>query len=329
MLRARVLGKPGWDNAIFVTADSGQGLVRLLFDCGGATLDGVPFSKLMQVDHLFFSHLHMDHVAGFDAFFRVNFERTSRENHIWGPPGTARIMAHRFGGYWWNHAPDIHATWFVHEVHAGQLVSFRFEAHEAFEVVHDAGTRPHDDGVILETPQVSVQAVALQHQGVSLGFVLREPPRVNVNTARLSALGLRGGPWLTQLKNGIKNELDVNGKTYTAQELQPLLDVEEGDSAAYFTDFLLTDAERERLAPLLAGVRTLFMEAQYAPEDAELALKNHHTTVQQGATLAAQAGVQQLVFLHLSRRYDAADWARMLKAAQDIFPTARFPDGWV
>lgn len=328
MLRAQVLGRAGWDNALFVTADSGQGLTRLLFDCGGGTLDALPFGEVMQVDHLLFSHLHMDHVAGFDDFFRINFERTGKGNHIWGPPGTARIMAHRFRGYWWNHAPDIRGAWLVHEIHQDRIVSCRFEAHEAFEVLHDAGTRPHT-GVVLETPQVSVQAVPLQHQGVSLGYVLREPARVNVNTARLAHLGLRGGPWLAQLKSGVQGELNVNGTMFDAGELQHLLEVEAGDSAAYFTDFLLSDAERERLAPILTGVNTLFMEAQYAPEDTELALKNHHTTVQQGATLARQAGVQELVLLHLSRRYDPADWARMLRAARGIFPAARFPEGWL
>lgn len=100
MLRAQVLGTPGGDNSLFVTADSGQGVTRLLFDCGGRTLDSLPFSEVMQLDHLFFSHLHMDHVPGFDEFFRVNFGRTSRENHLWGPPGAARILGHRFRGYW-------------------------------------------------------------------------------------------------------------------------------------------------------------------------------------------------------------------------------------
>ncbi|RJF71633.1 MBL fold metallo-hydrolase [Deinococcus cavernae] len=328
MLRARVLGKPGQDNALWVTADSGQGLTRLLLDCGGRTLEGVPVSEIAQVDHLLFSHLHMDHVAGFDDFFRVNFERTARENHVWGPPGTARIMGHRFRGYWWNHAPDIRGTWWVHEIDGAQVQSWRFEAHEAFEVMHSAGTRPHT-GTVLDTPQVSVQAVPLLHQGVSLGYMLREPPRMNVNTARLAELGLRGGPWLAQLKSGVAGDLDVNGAKCSAQSLRHLLEVEPGDSAAYFTDFLLSGAQRERLALILSGVKTLFMEGQYAPEDEELALKNHHTTVQQGALLAEQAGVETLVLLHLSRRYDAAKWAGMLRAAQDIFPAARFPAEWL
>lgn len=328
MLRAQVLGKPGWDNALFITVDRGQGMTRLLFDCGGHTLDSVPFSEIQQIDHLFFSHLHMDHVAGFDDFFRVNFERTGKENHLWGPQGSARILGHRFRGYWWNHAPDIQGQWFVHEIGVETVQSFRFEAHEAFEVMHDAGSREHT-GVILQTPQLSVQAVPLQHQGTSLGYILREPARVNVNMPVMTALGLKGGPWLAQLKQGVTGPLNVNGVQQDAAALRSqLLLTEAGDSAAYFTDFLLNEAETARLAPLLHDVQHLYLEAQYAPEDTELATRNHHTTVQQGATLARQAGVQALTLLHLSRRYDAAQWAQMLRAAQKIFPAATFPDHW-
>lgn len=328
MLRVQVLGGPAQDNALFVAADSGQGITRLLLDCGGHTLDAVPFSEVQQIDHVLFSHLHMDHVAGFDDFFRVNFERTSKENHLWGPPDSARILSHRFRGYWWNHAPGIQGTWFVHEVGPREIHSFRFEAHEGFEITHGAGTRLHS-GVILQTPQVSVQAVPLQHQGVSLGLVLREPERVNVNPAALTDLGLKAGPWLAHLKAGATETLNVNGTLYDADELRArLLQVEPGDSAAYFTDFLLDEPELRRLTPVLAGIKNLYLEAQYAPEDIDLATRHHHTTVQQGATLAREAGVQELVLLHLSRRYDAPQWSHMLKAAQDIFPRTQFPPAW-
>lgn len=328
MLRTQVLGRPGKDNALLVTADNGQGQTRLLLDCGGHTLDTVPPGEIMGIDHLLFSHLHMDHVAGFDDFFRVNFERSGRENHIWGPPGTARIVGHRFRGYWWNHAPGMTGSWLVHEVSADRVRSWRFEAHEAFEVAWPAGDRSHD-GTLLTTPQVSVEVIPLQHQGVSLGYVMREPDRVTTDAAALSALGLRGGPWLGQLKAGATGTLDVNGAPHDAAELRArLLRTEAGQSAAYLTDFLLDEVEHARLAARLAGVETLYVEAQYAPADAPLAARTHHTTSEQGARLALAAGVRELVLLHVSRRYRPAEWAGMLEAAQAIFPAARFAPGW-
>lgn len=328
MLSAAVLGQPTRDNALWVTADSGKGQTRLLLDCGGHTLDTLPLHEVQATDHLLFSHLHMDHVAGFDDFFRVNFDRQSRENHLWGPPGAAQILAHRLQGYWWNHAPQLRATWRIHEVDDAAVHTWRFELHEAFEIAHDEGRTPRT-GPLIETPHLRVDAVPLQHQGPCLGYVLREPGRVNVDPAGLTRLDLTPGPWLAALKAGAE-EVEIAGERRPAAPLRAeLLREEAGDSLAYLTDFLLDEAELDRLAPLLAGVRTLYLEAQYAPADADLAARNHHTTTEQGATLAARAGAQELVLLHLSRRYREADWREMLRAAQAIFPAARFAESWL
>ncbi|MEF2279869.1 MBL fold metallo-hydrolase [Deinococcus sp. YIM 134068] len=329
MLTALVLGLPADDNALWVTADTGQGRTRLLLDCGARTLDALPFAEVRAVNHVLFSHLHMDHVAGFDALFRATFDLPGRENHVWGPPGTARILSHRFRGYWWNHAPELRGTWRVHDVNAEEIRTFRFELHEAFEVAHEEGTRPHA-GPLFTTSEASVEAISLQHQGVCLGYVVREPERVSVDTAQLAALELRGGPWLAALKAGATGTLDVHGTQHDAKELRSLLlRREQGGSLAYLTDFRLDAAELARLTPLLAGVDTLYAEAQYLPEDADLARRNDHTTADAVATLANAAGVRDLCLLHLSRRYRAERWPEFLQTARAVFPATRFPSGWV
>lgn len=328
MLRARVLGGPAEDNALWVVADSGQGQTRLLLDCGARVLDTLPFAEVQATDHLLLSHLHMDHVGGFDDFFRATFDRPA-PTHAWGPPGTARILGHRFQGFWWNHAPELRGQWVVHDVHDTHVQAFRFEAQEAFAVAHDAGSRARD-GTILTTPEVSVQAIPLEHHGRSLGFVLREPDRERVNTAALAGLGLRPGPWLAALKGGATGELEVNGQPHDAAGLRAALMAREtGESLAYLTDFLLGAAQQARLAPLLRGVQTLYAEAQYAPGDHDLAARHEHTTVTQVAALAHAAGVPALTLLHLSRRYRPEQWSAMLSAAQAIHPATRFPDGWL
>ncbi len=62
-----ILGGPGDDNAALVRVNTGQATHRLLFDCGEACLSQLEFSELLQINHLCFSHLHMDHIAGFDS----------------------------------------------------------------------------------------------------------------------------------------------------------------------------------------------------------------------------------------------------------------------
>ena len=61
MLKVQVLGRPTGDNALRVTADSGQGQTRLLLDCGETTLNALNallLTELQAIDHLLFSQLH-------------------------------------------------------------------------------------------------------------------------------------------------------------------------------------------------------------------------------------------------------------------------------
>ncbi|MFC6592053.1 DNA polymerase beta superfamily protein [Deinococcus lacus] len=266
MLTIEVLGQPAQDNALWVQADNGQGITRLLLDCGAATVSGLPMAEIQQIDHLLLSHLHIDHIAGFDDFFRVNFDRRTKENHIWGPPETARILGHRFQGFWWNHAPDHRASWLVHEVGAEEIRTFRFEAGEAFAHAHPVGTRQRED-CLIETPQLRVDALNLQHHGTSLGFLLREPERANVSAAKMRELGLKGGPWLAQLKAGEAATVQVGEQVWDAQELrQRLLEVSPGESAAYLTDFLLNDTELARLAPSCKALKRFIWKRSTPPK---------------------------------------------------------------
>ena len=106
----RVLGQVGRDNSLLVQVDSGHAIESLLFDCGEECLSELSIAEIQSIDHLFFSHLHMDHVGGFDSFFRCNFDRATKPNQIWGPPETARVLQHRFQGFLWNLHEQMEAT---------------------------------------------------------------------------------------------------------------------------------------------------------------------------------------------------------------------------
>ena len=140
----RILGTAGRDNALLVQIDSGQAVERLLFDCGDGCLSELSFADIQAIDHLFFSHLHMDHVGGFDSFFRCTFNRDTKPNRIWGPPETARILQHRFQGFLWNLHEQMSATWHVSDVYPQQIHTARFELREAFAVAHDEGAQPSE-----------------------------------------------------------------------------------------------------------------------------------------------------------------------------------------
>lgn len=328
-LTAQVLGQPGRDNALFVTIDSGQAVERLLFDCGADCLDQLSPAAVRATDHVFFSHLHLDHVAGFDGLFRQTYDRPTPPM-IWGPPETARIIQHRFRGVLWNLLDDTPAAWTVVDVSEQRVTVRGFRVAEAFEVTHHAGESPRAP-MLCEGVGYTVEAYTMDHRTPVLAFLVREKARGNVNVARMAELGLRPGKWVQRLKDAAdpSESIDAGGQTFRADELRRLLVVETpGSSAAYLTDFLLDGAAADRLAGPLKGCDLVVCESQYRHADADLAGRNHHMTATQAAELAKRAGVGELVLFHLSDRYRPPEWAALLAEARAVFPATRFPDHW-
>jgi ribonuclease Z len=330
-LTFKVLGDGGRDNALLVTVETGQDVSRLLFDCGQGCLDAVPFADVRSIDHLCFSHLHMDHVAGFDSFFRCTYERTERPNHIWGPPGTAEILQHRFQGFLWNLVGGHQVSWHVYDLHPDLIAGWRFELAEAFAHRHAEGEKPRN-GPAFAGPGYTVETLLMDHGTPSVAYVVRETPRVNVDPAWLASWGLLPGPWLQRVRGpraDLSEEVLIGGVTHRVRELQEaLLVVTPGDSVAYLTDFLLNEAAVEMLTEALRGVGAVVCESQYRHADVELAVRNRHMTATQAASLAKRAGVGRLVLFHLSDRYRPEEWRAMLSEAREIFPATDFPEHW-
>ena len=68
----------------------------------------------------------------------------------------------------------------------------------------------------------------------------------------------------------------------------------------------------------LKGVTTLYHESTYGEDNIERATKYNHSTAAQAATVARDAGVQQLILGHYSSRYE--DENILLGEARKIFP---------
>lgn len=322
-----ILGGRARDNALLVAVDSGTGRTELLFDCGENCLDGLGKGRRRAIDGLFFSHLHMDHVAGFDGFFRQTYGRRTKPNRVWGPRGTSTAMHHRFQGFVWNLVQGRQASWMVTDITRDSLSTSRFEFAEAFALRHDEGTRPFT-GRVCETPDFTVDALVMDHGTDSIAYILRETPSVNIDTRMLGQMGLTPGPWLQALK-GDAESVDIDGDVRALAPLRSRLLVEtERESIGYFTDFYLDEAGIDHVAPLLRGVDTLVCEAQYRHADRDLAQRNHHMTAPLTARLAKEAGVGRLILFHVSDRYERGDHDAMLAEARAIFPATDFPDHW-
>jgi ribonuclease Z len=260
----------------------------------------------------------MDHVAGFDSYFRRHYDRADFTNHIWGPPGTAEIMGHRYRGYVWNLIGQRSATWISHDIHEQQVTTVRHELSEAFATPHPEPSTPVSP--LITGACFTVEAIHLNHGNIpSIGYKITELDRWNVDPLKLQALGLKPGPWLREVQT--QDYCVIDGQTRDSAPLrQQLLVRTPGSSIAYLTDFIAeTEQEQQRLATFLLGVDQLICECQYAAADADLARRNQHMITRWVGQLATRAKVGRLLLTHFSERYTPPQWIQMIEEVRESF----------
>ncbi len=331
----KILGQPGADNAVFVTVDSGQAVDHFLFDCGEDCLSGLRPSQIQSIAHLAFSHFHMDHVSGFDTFFRHNYNRPDVPVNVWGPAGTIQLMHHRFQSFSWNLHHDQPGEWIVRETDGVAVQGSRLLTREAFATAHPLPEIPMTGRELLSTPRFTLEAFLLPHGSIpSLAIRVTEAERKNISPEALQDSDHAPGKWLQALTDesvGDEETAIISGISYSIADLRAKFVVTSpGESLAYLTDFRLEQGSEAwmSLCEWLRGTNTVISECQYHHRDLALAVQNGHMTSLEVGALANDAGVNGLVLQHLSRRYSPSDWAAMLRETRESFPEATFPPEW-
>jgi len=314
-IQHQVLGEPGRDNALLARVGTGQATYRLLFDCGEGCLSTLSVAEVHAVDAMFFSHLHIDHVAGFEGFLRLYFARPVGPVLVYGPTGTTRAIHHRLRGVTWNLIAGQPGEFRVTDVLPDRMVATRYLTAEAFEQAHPAGETPFD-GRVYEAEGLTVEARIMDHGIPCLAYAVRERPRTNVDVAALAELGLKPGRWIQELKDpkrGDDEEVVTDGGTHRLGELRGRLLVSTpGTGLAYLTDFGLDDRAERDLRGMPDGCEVIIGEASYRDADAELARRHRHFTGSEMGRLAASVGARKLILFHLSDRYTREDWLGLL-----------------
>ncbi len=328
-LEHKILGTIDGDNALFVRVNAGQAVQNVLFDCGEGCVLNLEFADVLALDHVCFSHFHVDHVAGFDSLFRARLN-LEKPLHFWSPAGSIELISYRLRGVLWNLMDGLSAPWVVHEIHENTIYSRTFQNLESFKNFSPDTTESWQD-TILETPYFLLQTCVMDHGTASLAFRLSEPERVNVDTTKFVGMGLRPGAWVKAFKDAPleQTELEIDGKIFNLEELRAkLLIRSSGEAIAYLTDFLLDENAILKLESMLKADDTLICESQYRHDDTELATRNFHMTSVQAATLATRVGARELILFHLSRRYSNLEWQELLLEAQHIFKNTSFSSDW-
>lgn len=167
------------------------------------------------------------------------------------------------------------------------------------------------EGVICQAKGFTLATARLDHTAEAWGYRLQEPDSVTMLPEKLAEYGLRG-PAVGQLKR--------EGRLLLADGR--MLDVaavsvhKRGQSVAFVMDTRVCAA-----AYALAQSADIFVcESTYLAAEALEAQQNGHLTATDAATIARDAGAQQLVLTHFSQRYP--DTREFLLEAQAIFPNA-------
>ena len=261
-----------------------------LFDGGEGTQQQVLRSsvKLSQLEQIWVTHLHGDHVFGLPGLLasRSAAQAVEAPVTVFGPPGLEE---------WLRTTLRLTAT------------GLKFPL--LFETV--------TEGLVYEDDTREVYCRRLNHRVTSYGYAACEKPRPGTfDAASAQALGVPFGPLFGRLKAGETLTLPDGRVVDGAALVGP---PRPGRKVVVCGDTGRTPATVE----LAAGADVLVHEATFLRDQQERAVAAGHSTAAEAARVAREAGVGTLILTHISARYEgeapphAAD---LLAEAQAIFP---------
>jgi ribonuclease Z len=257
-----------------------RGGVRMLFDCGEGTQRQMQRSLgLVQVDEIYLTHFHADHVLGIPGLLKT-YDLTDRAAPlaIHGPPGLEGL----FDAF----KPFLGRLGFPLEL--GVLKDGEGIGHEDFEV----------------------RAFGVDHRSANAnGYGLYEddrPGRFDPEAAK--AAGVREGPDFAALQRGE----DVRGAAGTVSPEQVMGPDRPGRTVVLTGDTGPSPAT----VSAAADAELLIHDSSFLREDADRAAETGHSTVEQAAAVAEEAHVKLLALVHISSRYHVGN---VLDDAREVF----------
>jgi len=262
---------------------------RFLVDCGEGTQrqilkSGLGFKRLNRV---LITHGHLDHILGLGGLLStfMRWEAIEEIEIIGGRSALARVRDLLFGVVLRGVNPPV-------ELHFREI----------------------NPGMIFDTDDFTITAFPVSHRGPDcFGYRFDEKSRRPFLPEKAEALEIPPGPWRRDLVAGHKVTMPDGRVIQPDQVLGP---ERPGTSLVHVGDA----GQVDNLIQYVQGADTLVIEATYLEDDAEMARRFGHLTAYQAAKLAFEAGVQNLILTHISRRYRERD---VLSEASVVFPNTR------
>ncbi|EOC0121731.1 ribonuclease Z [Cronobacter sakazakii] len=266
-----------------------------LFDCGEGTQHQMLRATATpgKIEKIFITHLHGDHIFGLPGLLcSRSMAGCETPLEIYGPKGIAEFVETtlRLSGSWTSYPLN------VHEITEGRLL---------------------DDG------ELTVTAYPLTHPVECYGYRIEEQDKPGaLDAARLKAAGVMPGPLFQQLKRGETVTL-ADGRTVCGADY--LSAPRPGKKIAIFGD----TGPTPQAVTLARDVDVMVHETTLEAAMAEKANGRGHSTTQQAAEVAREAGAKRLLMTHFSSRYSTEDCQRLLAECQAIFPASELAEDFL
>ncbi len=261
-----------------------RGRELLLFDCGEGTQSQMARVGLspLKLDAIFITHLHGDHFLGLAGLVQtMSLMGRERKLEICCPKGE--------GGRIESYLQIPHYT-----------ITFEVEVSEL------------EAGEELERRNYRILTSDVNHSVPSIAYALVEDKRPGrFYPDKAIALGVKAGPDFSRLQAGQTIKLS-NGKAVKPEQVMG--PSRPGRKIVYAGD----TRPCKHVIELARDADVLIHDCTLANELLERAIESGHSTPQEAAEVAKNAGVKQLVLVHISPRY--VDDSVLLKEAQQVFP---------
>lgn len=261
-----------------------------LFDVGEATQHQILYTTIRprKIEKIFITHLHGDHIFGLPGLLSSrSFQGGNEPLTIYGPVGIKRFVTTAL------QVSESRLSYPLHFV----------------EIDHE--------GLLFADKSFKAYVKKLDHKIACYGYRIVEndhPGELQVN--KLQELHVPSGPIYGQLKAGKKVTL-ADGRILDGHDFigQP----QPGRIVA-----ILGDTRQTKNAIWLArDADVLVHESTFGKDEAKLAHNYYHSTSQQAAEIAKQAGAKRLLLNHISARYAGKSAYQLAYQVRNIFPRTR------
>lgn len=259
----------------------------LLFDPGEGTQRQFIYADIAPtcVNRIFISHFHGDHCLGLGSMLmRLNLDKVTHPIHCYYPASGKK---------------------YFDRLRYGTIY------HETIQVIEHPVESP---GLVEETENFFIEATFLEHGVENIGWKITEKDSRKFDREKLNAYGVYG-PQVSVLEE--EGSIVIDGKRILLDDVST---IRKGESLAVVIDTRFCKQAIE----IARGARILLAESTYLDSEHDLAHAHYHLTAKQAATIAKEAGAEQLILTHFSARY--LQLKEMQEEAAKIFPNTQIAE---